>query len=257
MHTIVYDESFEGLLTGIFDVYEYGFKNVNLIKKQDYQKNIFENEHFTVTDHKKAGRVWIGMKQRLTQKGLGQIYKCFLSEIKNIENVILGYLQYVFRTSRNIESDYSHPSVLIVTQTAKKVDREKHRMEAFVRFQLTRDELYYATIQPDYNVLPLIMKHFETRYADQRWMIYDSYRHYGIYYDLKTTETIEMIFKEESDNGKNIGFAISEEETLYQQLWQQYFSSVNIAARKNIKLHIQHMPKRYWKFLTEKKIAKT
>jgi probable DNA metabolism protein len=43
-----------------------------------------------------------------------------------------------------------------------------------------------------------------------------------------------------------------EKEELYQRLWQQYFTSVNIAARKNTKLHIQHMPKRYWKFLPEK-----
>ena len=58
-------------------------------------------------------------------------------------------------------------------------------MEAFVRFQLTKDGLYYCIIQPDYNVLPLISNHFEKRYADQRWLIYDSRRKYGIYYDLK------------------------------------------------------------------------
>ena len=40
---------------------------------------------------------------------------------------------------------------------------------------------------------------------------------------------------------------------LYQQLWCTYFDSVNITARKNMKLYIQHMPKRYWRYLTEKK----
>ena len=43
-----------------------------------------------------------------------------------------------------------------------------------------------------------------------------------------------------------------EQEDLYQSLWQTYFDSVNIKARKNMKLHIQHMPKRYWKYLIEK-----
>ena len=170
-----------------------------------------------------------------------------------MENIILSYIQYVFRSSSTIEHDYSHPAVLTITETAVKVGREKHRMEAFVRFQLTKDNLYYATIQPDFNVLPLILNHFEKRYADQRWMIYDIRRRYGIYYDLTTTEFVEMNFLDGLDNGKNIDVAIAEGETLYQQLWQQYFSSVNIAARKNMKLHIQHMPKRYWKFLTEKK----
>ncbi len=44
-----------------------------------------------------------------------------------------------------------------------------------------------------------------------------------------------------------------EKEALYQILWQQYFSSVNISARKNMKLHIRHMPRRYWKNLIEEK----
>ncbi|RYZ23730.1 MAG: DUF4130 domain-containing protein, partial [Chitinophagaceae bacterium] len=46
--------------------------------------------------------------------------------------------------------------------------------------------------------------------------------------------------------------AYDEAESIYQELWKQYFKSVNIAARKNTKLHIQHMPKRYWKYLPEK-----
>lgn len=39
----------------------------------------------------------------------------------------------------------------------------------------------------------------------------------------------------------------------YQMLWQKYFNNTNIAARKNIKLHIQHVPKQYREYLTEKK----
>ena len=57
-----------------------------------------------------------------------------------------------------------------------------------------------------------------------------------------------MIFNEETQNGKSIDMVIDENEILYQQLWQQYFNSVKINARKNMKLIIQHMLKRYWKF---------
>lgn len=45
--------------------------------------------------------------------------------------------------------------VLKVAQTAKKVGRKKHRMEAFVRFQLTKDNIYFVNIEPNFNVLPL------------------------------------------------------------------------------------------------------
>lgn len=253
MDSIIYDGSFEGFLTGIFHIYENGLGNVSIIRGENFQKNMFGHEHVVVTDHTKADRVWKGLKQRVSTKGLGKIYKTFLSEIDQIENIILEYVRYAFKTNQSIEYDYSHPAVLTVTQTAIKVARERHRMEAFVRFQLTKDSLYYATVQPDFNVLPLLIHHFERRYADQRWMIYDVHRRYGIYYDLESTEIIEMVFNEETENGKNIGNIIDEKETLYQLLWQQYFNSVNIAARKNMKLHIRHMPKRYWRFLTEKK----
>ena len=126
-------------------------------------------------------------------------------------------------------------------------------MEAFVRFQLTKDGLYYCLIQPDYNVLPLISNHFEKRYADQRWLIYDSHRKYGIYYDLEKVETVFLNFEVNSSDKKAIAEISDEKEELYQRLWQQYFSSVNIVARKNMRLHIQHMPKRYWRYLIEKK----
>ena len=43
-------------------------------------------------------------------------------------------------------------------------------------------------------------------------------------------------------------------EELYQKLWHSYFQSINIEARKNTKLHLQHVPRRYWKYLTEKQV---
>jgi probable DNA metabolism protein len=253
MQPVVYDESFEGFLTAIFDVYEYKFLNVCIIRQSQFQKNMFGTEHFVTSSATKADRVWKGLQQRLSSRALTQLYRTFLSEINQTEDILLSYIRYAFSSKNSIEYDYSNPTVLYVTQTAIKVEREKHRMEAFVRFQLTKDQLYYATIQPDYDVLPLISKHFADRYADQRWLIYDIQRRYGIYYDLNTVETIEMAFSEETDNGKNVTTILDEQEQIYQQLWQQYFNSVNIAARKNMKLHIRHMPKRYWRHLIEKK----
>ena len=105
-------------------------------------------------------------------------------------------------------------------------------------------------------MLPLIEKHFKERYADQRWLIYYGTRKYGLYYDLKSVETVNISFNDNAGNGKNIAAIFGEKEELYQHLWQQYFKSVNIASRKNTKLHIQHMPKRYWKYLTEKQPVK-
>ena len=40
----------------------------------------------------------------------------------------------------------------------------------------------------------------------------------------------------------------------YDQLWKDYFHSVNIQARQNMKLHIQYVSKRYWRYMNEKSI---
>ncbi len=179
MVTLVYDGTFEGWLTAVFEVFEYKFKDVEFTTKERFQANVFSRHHETSFDSIKSARVWRWLAAKISVAALSQIYKAFLSEDKGIETVLLLYVQYAFSKPQSIESDYSHPAVLMVVQTAKKVHREKHRMEAFTRFQLTADSLYYAICQPDFNVLPLIEKHFKNRYADQCWLIYKQPKQIG------------------------------------------------------------------------------
>ena len=109
-----------------------------------------------------------------------------------------------------------------------------------------------AIIEPDFNVLPLITQFFKNRYADQRWLIFDVRRNYGYYYNLE--ELIEVSNESEGQvqNPYDLEIDIDPKELEYQQLWKTYFKSTNIEARKNLKLHLRHVPKRYWKYLVEK-----
>jgi probable DNA metabolism protein len=253
MQVFVYDGSYEGLLTAIFNVYECKIETVTLVPAHQPMPSLFSDSHIVQTDKDKSDRVWKGLDQHISKAAVDDLYVAFLAGTKGIEDTILQYIQYVFSNKNSVERDYSHPAVLTIIQTVKKVRREKHRMEAFVRFQLTKDQLYYAVVQPDFNVLPLISDHFEKRYADQRWMIYDTLRKYGIYYDLQTVQEVSIDFKTDLQEGERITTLYDEKEELYQHLWKTYFDSVNIAARKNMTLHIRHMPRRYWKYLPEKK----
>ena len=166
MNIVSYDGSFEGLLTAIFEIYEYKILQPHIVKVNQESGSLFAGNHHTQTNAEKANRVLKKLKDKLTANALSQLYKTFLSELRDIEDVIYRYIVYVLSTTRAVENDYSHADVLMLQQTSIKVHREKHRMEAFVRFQLTKDNLYYCLIQPDFNVLPLISKHFEKRYAE-------------------------------------------------------------------------------------------
>lgn len=253
MMMLQYDGSYEGFFTAVFEVYEYRFDDAMLTRSETAPGSLFGGLHLVVTDRQKSSRVFAKLKERLSPNAMKQLYDSWLSELDEVDNVLLRYIQYVLTSKLAVENDYSNADVLFVQQTSRKVHREKHRMEAFVRFQLTKDELYYSIIQPDYNVLPLISNHFKNRYADQRWLIYDTRRKYGLYYDKNDVEEVQMEFTADLNNAENVKALYDEKEELYQQLWKQYFSSVNIKARKNLKLHIQHMPKRYWRHLVEKK----
>jgi probable DNA metabolism protein len=250
MQVLAYDGSFEGWLSAVFDVYEYRFEQVSITTEAQKQESLFHSSHAVFTDKVKAERVWKGLQKYLPREGLKQLRDSFLSELPGLENMMLAYAQYAFQAQSDISRDYSHPAVRFVIDTSKKVYRERHRMEAFVRFQKTADELFFAIVEPDFNVLPLLVRHFTERYADQQWLIYDKRRKYGLYYNLQQTDFVEIDF----NNKEELSSILNEDEIAYQDLWKIYFSSTNIEARKNLKLHIRHMPRRYWKYLTEKKL---
>jgi len=251
---LIYDGSFDGFLTCVFEAYQYKQKNVEFQKENSVQHQMFTEGTSIITDTTKASRVWKGLSKKLSYHGVTQIYYAFQSEMEGVEALLFDFILKVFATDKNIETDFSDPTVLKISKIVKHVGREKHRMEAFVRFKLTKDDWYFANIEPDFDVLPLIAKHFKKRYADQRWMIYDIKRHYAICYNLDTVEFVTMEFNKDLNFTKNDGLFFAKEELEFQELWKNYFDSTNIKSRKNMKLHIKHVPKRYWKYLSEKQV---
>lgn len=253
MTTLLYDGSFEGLLTAIFEVFEYKFQVVEIISKENYvQENIFAEVHEVLTDDEKSERVLNKIIGNLGKEGVSKLLMVYFSEKPNLEHLILEAVRYSLKNPRqNILQNFAHPTMMEIAKTVKSVGREIHRMNAFVRFEKLQDDVYFSKIEPDFNVLPLILKHFRHRYQDQKWMIFDLKRHYGIFYDLKD---VEFFYPEDlpSKTFSKTENLLHEEEVPYQRLWQRYFFKTNIPERKNLKLHVKSLPKRYWKYLTEK-----
>jgi len=255
VHFYTYDGSFEGVLTVFFEVYERKEWPDQIGKEGEAPAGIFATHHFIPTQEAKAKRVWVGLAKKLSKSALENVYKTYLWEQPGFEMLLFRFVRMVFSSSQaGVEENFAEPVVQKITAIGKQMFREKHRMEAFIRFQRTQDGLYVAPISPDFNVLPLIVDHFEKRYADQPWLIYDIRREYGAYYDQKQVQLVSLDdMPREFKKGQLPAHALTEVEPLYQQLWQAYFDHVNIPERKNRKLHLRHMPKRYWKYLTEKK----
>ncbi|MDB5009807.1 MAG: hypothetical protein JWQ06_596 [Mucilaginibacter sp.] len=215
MTILFYDGTFEGLLSAVFEIYERKLMQVKLQKGEWYNSALFVEALKITTSEVNANRVLKGLRQRLSPAAVQRLYIAHMAEMENEETTLIGYIRYVFDTPKNIEDDYGNKYVIRLSEIIRMVRREKHRMEAFVRFKKLKDETYYATIEPDFNVLPLLIKHFKNRYADQKWIIYDIKRNYGLYYDLHDTQYMVLDFSTINKPGDIIS-SFTEDEGIYQ-----------------------------------------
>ncbi|RYZ55163.1 MAG: DNA metabolism protein [Sphingobacteriales bacterium] len=253
MTELQYDGTFAGFLTCVFHSFDQKLAEPLIVPQASAAPAIFSEAQFFGTEAAKAERVWRGLCRKLSKDAAEKIWYAFLSEEPGIENRLLGAIRYIFATPVSVENDFGHKDILYLNQTARRVWREKHRMEAFVRFELIDDNFWYAPVEPSCNVLPLIVAHFTSRYADMDWLIFDQKRKYGILYDHASGRDEEVSI----DYGQGVSKMANplpehEKETAYRELWQKYFRHVNIPERKNLKLQLRNMPRRYWKYLPEK-----
>lgn len=124
MTVVVYDGRFAGLLTAIFEVYEYIMDQPIIQRNDTANRSLFGSMHTVITDIGKRKRVYKKLQERLSPKALKQLRDAYLSEIKDIGNVLLRYTQYAFNTSIAVENDYANADVLMVQQTSRKVHKE-------------------------------------------------------------------------------------------------------------------------------------
>lgn len=255
MTVFLFDYTFEGLLTAVFEAYSRrSFPDV--LQSEELPLPLFYDEAFTViTEKEKAERVWKGLEKKLSSSALSALAQSWLSELPEVPMLLFRYIRKAIDFPRSIETNFADPDVLLLAKIWKKVDWERLRLLQFVRFQKAADGTFFAAVEPQFNALPLAIHHFKDRFADQRWLIYDIKRAYGYYYDLK--EVREVVFGEESREGYLVTGMLDEslmdkDEKMFQQLWKTYFKAICIKERLNPRKHKQDMPVRYWKHLTEK-----
>jgi len=250
MLAFVYDQSFDGLLTAIFEAWRLR-KFPDIFLEPGRTPPLLVSELIEIeSDPLKAGRVWAGLEKKLSALALKQLLYAWLTEEPEAALLLLRYTRAVF--SGVAETNFAHPDILGLRQTAFKVSREKEHLLQFVRFQKSKDGVYFAAVRPIYNALPLVLDHFADRFADQQWVIYDANRHYGFHYNLESIVEIDFYSPFDPQSGRLAEPELAEGELVLQAAWQAYYESVSIPERKNPRLQRQYMPRRFWAYLTEK-----
>ena len=188
---LVYDGSFNGYLTAL----SFAIKNnIDVIDFQNGnvpQNGLFIETQIVVTQVLSAKEIW-GEIEKKGSTIIRNVYFAFLSENKGVELLLYTYIRNLFAHSLDLENRQSSTLEHRIGQLAKLVGSEKRQMEIFIDFKSNNDQIYITDIKPKYNILPLISRHFRFKHQNHQWIIFDSKRNYGLYFNTKTIEIINL-----------------------------------------------------------------
>jgi len=266
-----YDGSFSGLLCAAreashmtapdFAGYTFGFK------PQTASELLFDDSFYVRSDVEEARRIWARAARLGYLASLRTCFEAYCSDCPGREDFVgrvLCSLLVEARGKNSVGQNNAHPKgprsfaildnlsdadQLSVVKAAGRCRNQVQKICGLLRFSEMSGEFLYAAISPDCDLLALIAPHFARRFASLSFMIHDRRRAKAILHQpgagWKIVDGISV------GVGKASRSTYSERESLIQEIWRRYFSSVSIEARKNPKLQASHMPKKYWPGLPE------
>lgn len=248
----VFDGSFDGLLTAVFDSYNRKEVPEGLFTPNMQLPLTAEGIYEVISDDEKSNRVWRKLRKVLSPGARAALTAAFLTDSDEFPTLAMQFIRRAVVTPYSIERDFSDSAVLAVLKEAKRVRYEAHRLLQFMRFQKAKDGTYFAMMEPMFDVLPMVVNHFKDRFSDSSFIIYDRARDYGFHYDGREARKITLegdgIHLQTGRLGEDIA---ATDEHLFQELWKAYYDAIAIKERLNPRKRRQDMPVRYWKYLTE------
>jgi DNA polymerase len=138
--------------------------------------------------------------------------------------------------------DEADRDVRNATLMERAVDRECHKMHAFVRFRETKTESgslrYFAWFEPEHEILRRGVKFFTKRFPNMDWTI--------------ATPDGAAVWEERSLRFIDApGHDARPREDSHEALWRTYYRSICNVARINPTVMQREMPQRYWRHLPE------
>ncbi|MBQ9931936.1 MAG: TIGR03915 family putative DNA repair protein [Firmicutes bacterium] len=246
----IYDGTFEGFLTCVHHHY-YNEKAAGIYPADQYQTSLLKPYLSVETDEEKVAVVYAAMESKISEQALERIYRVFLSDFPGKDNIALDYLRLGFKIGGRIFGLHSHPVVFAAERIARKVGYEAHRLTGLLRFSVLaredeegrRQEILFAKIKPDHDILELLAHHFTDRFKEEAFIIYDERRKKALFAFGKKWYIggLDPSVLPEADP----------DERAYRKLWKTYFDGIAIKERINPRCQKNFMPVRYWDNLTE------
>jgi probable DNA metabolism protein len=243
MKTYIYDGSFEGFLSCVFDVLKSKENPSEIVSLDKKQNGLFVKELYIDTSLKKADLCMNFFKNRFSSYSARHIYFVYLSSAAGKEMRILQYIKLGLKKGKCLDRFLTDDRVLSVHKISQKVACEAHRMKGLLRFKELENGELYAAMSTDHFVLPLLCPFFAQRLKKMQWVIHDIKRRKAALYKQNLWDIVDILESREPQ--------YSAHENNCQEFWKRYFQKIAIKDRKNEKLQRNNMPKRYWKHLVE------
>lgn len=239
----IYDGTFDGLITGVFEAFDRKEHPSRIIDAELAQLS-FNEDHFEIyTDYEKSERVCKWVTKNLGAEDFKYIFTLFLSNFEDKGITAYKYIKIGTKYKKETKTLLTNPAVLNTMNAYRAVNREYEKLRGFVRFSRVNESVFYAKIKPKHNQTPLLMNHFSDRFQTMPFIIHDTFRKtVGLY----NTKTWEIVSAEDLQAPE-----YSDDELKYRELWKEFYKSVAIDERINLRLRMNNMPKRYWQYMNE------
>ena len=244
MKIFIYDDTFEGLLTTIYNGFYSKEPLASIYGKSEFNAPLLLGEIIEIiTEKDKFKKVKDAIINKIDFLALRKIYMVYLSNQEDKAMVIFKYLKIAFKLGHDVHSFLNMDTIRLVDDINRRVSMECHRFEGFIRFNCIEEKFLYSSIEPDNDILELLGDHFKNRFSREYFIIHDISREKALIYN---GISYEIIFMDKDTYEK-----LKSHDDEYTNLWKAYFKSTTIEERKNIKLQCRMMPKRYWKHILE------
>lgn len=255
MKTYIFDGTFEGFMTTCHLLIRRKTTPTSIVPQAFYKPDLFSEPQYITTCNFSVKEILDYLEKNFNRETIRHITRAFLSEIDGIYLKLFEYILACIQYGRNVDRYLTNDAVMAVHDASRKVGSEAHRLKGLVRFRELKEGVFYAPITPDHNVLLAIAQHFTIRLRDQQWILHDISRNQACFWN--TTELLDAdITDSDFKNLQSISDIapekLSENEIKFANLWQTFFDHVAIPERTNPRLQRQFMPRRYWKYLTER-----
>ncbi|WP_010233612.1 TIGR03915 family putative DNA repair protein [Clostridium arbusti] len=236
-----YDGSFDGLMCCVFESYYKREIPMDIISPMVLQTTLLPSREVT-TDLQKSGRVLHSIPKKIGEPALNFVQYAFLTCMPQKELYILLFLRRGYHYGPRVMTMLADNVVNMLFKAVKHLTNESHLTKGFLRFSIFNNALI-SQIEPKNYILPLIMHHFCQRYPEEHFLIHDKTHGMALVYEPYKSAiiSIEDLQMPEPD----------EKEQYFRKLWKLFYNTIEIKERRNLKCRMSHMPKRYWKYMTE------